>query len=108
MVKRQGDYINKYYFFVSLFVSLVSLVFSICLVYIAVGSSAMVQPFPKLVWALLGIAFVALIFVIYNGMRIYTAHKDTRLDSLINNATALTAEIQSLKAKIDELTTKMK
>jgi peptidoglycan hydrolase CwlO-like protein len=108
MIKRQGDYINKYYFFVSLFVSIVSLVFSICLVYIAVGSTAMIQPFPKLVWALLGIAFVALIFVIYNGMKIYTAHKDTRLDSLINNATTLTAEIQRLKEKIDELNAKIK
>jgi peptidoglycan hydrolase CwlO-like protein len=108
MAKRQGDYINKYYFFVSLFVALVSLVFSICLVYIAVGSSAIKQPFPTLVWALLGIAFVALIFVIYNGIRIYTAHKDTRFDTLIKNANTLTAEIQSLKDKIDELTAKIK
>jgi len=108
MDNKHSGYTSKYNFFVSLFVAVVSLIFSICLVYIANGSAAMIQPMPKVLWGFLGVAFIALIFLIYNGTKMYTSRKDTRLDTLISNATILTAEVKNLKDTIDKLVAKSK
>ncbi|MBA7650823.1 hypothetical protein ES703_58634 [subsurface metagenome] len=98
----KGIYSSKFDFFAYGFMALVSMGLSIYAIYL-VGGTSMTQPLPAIVLPFLILAGLFALMAIYNGIRMWFAPKDTRLDDLINAVKALqnTDDNNSPKITID-------
>jgi len=84
----KGIYSNKFDFFAYGFMALVSMGLSIYAIYL-VGGTSMTQSLPTIILPFLILAGLFALMAIYNGIRMWFAPKDMRLDDLINAVKAL-------------------
>ena len=58
-------------------------------------------PIPPIVWGFIGLTFIFIVLAIYNGIRMFKAPKDTRLDMLITKVDMLIQRSGNLADKDD-------
>ncbi len=88
----KGMYRNQFDFFATGSMALFSMGFSVYAIFL-VGEIAMTQPLPPLVLGFFILAAIFGVMALYNGIRMFFAPKDTRLDDLIKAVKELSPNI---------------